>query len=106
MTRLLVLFGSQTGEAKEVAHRIGREARQRGFAPRVLSMSDYTVTDLPSEHLTVLVASTTGQGDPPDNMRAFWSFLLRKSLPPDSLAGASYAVFGLGDSGARSGAYL
>ncbi len=32
-------------------------------------------------------------------MRAFWRFLLRKSLPPGSLAGLSYAVFGLGDSG-------
>lgn len=39
------------------------------------------------------------QGDPPDNMRRFWKLLLRKSLPPDSLAGVHYAVFGLGDSG-------
>ncbi len=99
MTPLLILYGSQTGESKEVAFRVGREARQRGFLPRVLSMHDYPVTDLPSERLVVLVASTTGQGDPPDNMRPFWSFLLRKSLPPDSLAGASFAVFGLGDSG-------
>ena len=99
MTRLLILFGSQTGEAKDVAFRIGREARLRGFVPSVVSMSEYPVTDLPSERLVVFVASTTGQGDPPDNMRSFWSFLLRKSLPPDSLSGASYAVFGLGDSG-------
>jgi sulfite reductase alpha subunit-like flavoprotein len=99
MTKLLVLYGSQTGEAKEVAFRVGREAKQRGFVPRVISMSEYPVTDLPSEGLAVFVASTTGQGDPPDNMRSFWAFLLRKSLPADSLAGASYAVFGLGDSG-------
>lgn len=39
------------------------------------------------------------QGDPPDNMRSFWRFLLRKSLPPTSLSGLRYAVFGLGDSG-------
>jgi len=39
------------------------------------------------------------QGDQPDNMRTFWRFLLRKSLAPGSLAGVSYAVFGLGDSG-------
>ncbi len=32
-------------------------------------------------------------------MRRFWRFLLRKSLPPDSLAATRYAVFGLGDSG-------
>ena len=39
------------------------------------------------------------QGEMPDNMRRAWRFLLRKGLPPDSLAGVSYAVFGLGDSG-------
>ena len=33
-------------------------------------------------------------------MKQFWRFLLRKSLPADSLAGVSYALFGLGDSGA------
>lgn len=38
------------------------------------------------------------QGDNPDNMKAFWKFLLRKSLPPDSLAAVKFAVFGLGDS--------
>ena len=62
-------------------------------------MHEYTVTDLPSEPLVVCVASTTGQGDPPDSMRFFWSFLLRKSLPADSLADTLFAVFGLGDSG-------
>ncbi len=40
------------------------------------------------------------QGEVPDNMKGFWRFLLRKSLPVNSLAGASTAVFGLGDSGA------
>ena len=38
------------------------------------------------------------QGEPPDSMRQFWRFLLRKALPPDCLAHLSFAVFGLGDS--------
>ena len=54
--------------------------------------------NLPSEPLVVMCTSTTGQGDAPDNMRSFWSFLLRRSLGADSLTGASFAVFGLGDS--------
>ena len=44
------------------------------------------------------------QGELPDNMKQFWRFLLRKSLPASSLAGLTYAVFGLGDSGARKAA--
>jgi flavodoxin len=99
MTTILILFGSQTGEAKDVASRIGREAIARRFVPRVIGMDEYKVTDLPTEHLILFITSTTGQGDPPDNMRSFWSFLLRKSLPLDSLSNSSFAVFGLGDSG-------
>lgn len=95
---MVVLYGSQTGCAKEVAERIGREAKARAFKVRVKCMEDYNVTELPNEQLVIAVTSTTGQGDAPDNMRSFWSFLLRRSLPPDSLFGTVYAVFGLGDS--------
>ena len=46
----------------------------------------------------MFVCSTTGQGDEPDNMKKTWRFLLRKSLPPDSLGHSKVAVLGLGDS--------
>lgn len=39
------------------------------------------------------------QGDPPDNFKRLWRFLLRKSLPATSLQAVHVAVFGLGDSG-------
>ncbi|KAK9839678.1 hypothetical protein WJX81_005476 [Elliptochloris bilobata] len=97
--QLLVLFGSQTGNAQDVAERVAREAKRRHFAPCVMAMDAYSVAALPAEGLVIFVASTTGQGELPDNMKHFWRFLLRKSLPPDSLASTTYAVFGLGDSG-------
>ncbi|XP_032993957.1 NADPH-dependent diflavin oxidoreductase 1 [Lacerta agilis] len=50
------------------------------------------------EPLVVFVCATTGQGDPPDNMKNFWRFLFRKSLSPSSLCRLDYAVLGLGDS--------
>lgn len=62
-------------------------------------MDDYDKSNLPEERLVVFVASTTGQGDVPDNMKAFWRLLLRKDLPSDSLSRLRCAVFGLGDSG-------
>ena len=39
------------------------------------------------------------QGELPANMKQSWRFLLRKSLPQNSLASVTYAVYGLGDSG-------
>ncbi|XP_008423034.1 NADPH-dependent diflavin oxidoreductase 1 [Poecilia reticulata] len=95
---LLVLFGSQTGTAQDTAQRVGRQAQRRRLRVRVLPLDGYNVADLISESLVVFVCSTTGQGDPPDNMKNFWRFLFRKSLPAGSLSCLDCAVLGLGDS--------
>ncbi|KAM9063975.1 NADPH-dependent diflavin oxidoreductase 1 isoform X2 [Sarcophilus harrisii] len=95
---LLVLFGSQTGTAHDVAERIGREARRRRLQCRVRALDSYNVVNLINEPLVIFVCATTGQGDPPDNMKNFWKFIFRKNLPPTSLCQMDYAVLGLGDS--------
>lgn len=95
---LLVLYGSQTGSAQDTAQRIGRQAQRRRLQVRVSPLDAYNVADLISEPLVVFVCSTTGQGDPPDNMKNFWRFIFRKSLPAGSLGRLDCAVLGLGDS--------
>ncbi|XP_074871544.1 NADPH-dependent diflavin oxidoreductase 1 isoform X2 [Carettochelys insculpta] len=96
--KILVLFGSQTGTAEDTAERLGREARRRHFCCRVEALDSYPVAQLIHEALVVFVCATTGQGDPPDNMKNFWRFIFRKNLPPTSLCQMDYAVLGLGDS--------
>ncbi|XP_060597586.1 NADPH-dependent diflavin oxidoreductase 1-like [Ruditapes philippinarum] len=96
--RLLILFGSQTGTAQDVAEKISREARRRHFLPKVVALDSYNIAELIQEKLVVFVCSTTGQGDPPDNMTTFWRFIMRRNLPKDSLNQLSHAVLGLGDS--------
>jgi sulfite reductase alpha subunit-like flavoprotein len=123
---LLILFGSQTGCAADVANTLARDARRRHFDPRLLAMDDYdkvpqhsagstpvgrlsqfhtnlltlsaSQLSLPSESLVVFVVSTSGQGESPDNMKHTWRFLLRKDLGPAPLVDVRFAVFGLGDS--------
>lgn len=97
--KLTVLYGSQTGTAQDLAEYIWRESKRFHFAGSVLPLDKYNVHDLIDERLVVFVCSTTGQGEEPDNMKAFWKFLLRKSLPADSLRSLHCAVLGLGDSG-------
>eukprot|EP00884_Botryococcus_braunii_P004440 jgi/Botrbrau1/13998/Bobra.150_1s0009.1 len=99
MMSLLILYASQTGNAQDVAERVSREAKARHFVARIFPMDTFNVACLPEEPFVVFIASTTGQGDPPNNMLHFWRFLLRKSLPANSLINMHYAVFGLGDSG-------
>ncbi|RKO83046.1 flavo protein-like protein [Blyttiomyces helicus] len=95
---LLILYGSETGCAQEVAERIAREGRRLLLKPRCMAMDDYDRSRLDQEPLVVFVAATTGQGQEPGNMKKFWKSLLRKSLPPNALSTLTFAVFGLGDS--------
>jgi sulfite reductase alpha subunit-like flavoprotein len=43
LRKLVVLYGSQTGTAEEVAERIGRDARRRYIVPNVVAMDDYNI---------------------------------------------------------------
>lgn len=95
---MLILYGSETGTAQDVAEGIWRTSKRYGFTGTVQPMDDYDISKLIYEPLIVFVCSTTGQGDPPENMRNFWRFLLRKSLPKNSLSNSWVAVLGLGDS--------
>ena len=82
----------------QVADMIGREALRLRMTLRCMPMDAYDVRFLPRERFVVFVASTTGEGEVPDNMRSFWRFLLRRDLPAGSLSSLKHATFGLGDS--------
>ncbi|KAJ2444984.1 NAPDH-dependent diflavin reductase, partial [Coemansia sp. RSA 2440] len=97
--RLLILYGSQTGYAKDTAYRIARQAWRRHFSVSVQSMDQVDKWSIfTTTYPVIFVCSTTGQGEEPDNMKKFWRFILRKTIPYDALSGLKYAVFGLGDS--------
>lgn len=98
--RLLVLYGSETGTAQDVAEHVTQQAAARGLPDtQVAAMDTLPLAQLlPRCNLVVFVASTTGDGEPPENMRASWRALLRRNLSPDWLRGVHVAVFGLGDS--------
>ncbi|RZF48149.1 hypothetical protein LSTR_LSTR009838 [Laodelphax striatellus] len=96
--KILILYGSQTGTAQELAERVWRDSKRYFFNGPVMAMDEYPIKQLINEPMVVFVCSTTGQGDQPDNMKKFWRFLLRKSLPSNSLQNSKFAVLGLGDS--------
>ncbi|ETW09008.1 hypothetical protein H310_01479 [Aphanomyces invadans] len=95
---LHVLYGSATGTGQDVAEQIGRMATARHIPVIVSSMDAFDIHQLPALSHVVFVASSTGDGEAPENMTSTWKFLLRKSLAADSLQAMKMAVFGLGDS--------
>ena len=96
LTPLTILFGSQTGNAENLSKRIAKEAGKRGFAPTVQDLGKYATAQLASEATLLVVTSTYGDGEPPDNAKAFWEFLSSSAAP--KLAATKFSVLALGDS--------
>jgi sulfite reductase (NADPH) flavoprotein alpha-component len=92
---LLVLFGSQSGTAEGLAKKFAKEAATKGFAPRVMELNAAAKLDLTQEPRAVIITSTWGDGDPPDNATAFWSHISAESAP--KLDRLNYSVLALGD---------
>lgn len=93
---LTVLFASDGGNAENLAKRLARRAKGRGLKSVALAMDDYPVEDLSNEENIVLITSTAGQGELPQNGRNFWEAI--KSATDIDLASVKYSAFGLGDS--------
>ena len=94
--RLTIVYGSQTGNSKRIAERLGRAAEAAGLAARVYAAGNYPVKDLAKERALVMVVSTQGDGDPPDDARGLIEFLQSRSAP--KLEQLSFSVLALGDS--------
>lgn len=78
--KIAVLYGSQTGNAQEMAERIWRDSKRFYFRTAIKPLDDYDVLELINEQCVIFVCSTTGQGEEPDNMKSFWRFMLKKNL--------------------------
>jgi sulfite reductase (NADPH) flavoprotein alpha-component len=94
--RATVLYGSQTGHGRRLAEQLGHAAERAGLSVRVLSTLDYNPRELATESVLFVVMSTQGDGDPPDDARAFVDFLSGRRAP--KLEKLAYSVLALGDS--------
>ncbi len=91
----LFLFGSQTGSSEGLARRFAKEAKKLGFETRVVGMENYSTVDLTKEKRLVIITSTYGDGEMPDNAQAFWEYLKNGTGP--RLENLEYSVLALGD---------
>ena len=92
---LLILFGSQTGTAEKLAKQIAKESKSRGCLPRVVEAAEHSKIDWGREVNLLVVTSTYGDGDMPDNAQGFWDWLQTEAA--NSLAHLNFSVLALGD---------
>ncbi len=93
---LLIAFGSQSGNAESLAKRLAREASGRGFAARAAGLDSLQPADLVKEQNVLLITSTWGEGDMPDNAVSFWDSINQNGSSP-KLDGVQFSVLALGD---------
>jgi sulfite reductase (NADPH) flavoprotein alpha-component len=91
-----ILYGSQTGNAQRLASNAGKTLEAKGFNVTVSSMSDFKPNNLKKVQNLLIVVSTHGEGDPPDNALSFHEFLHGKRAP--KLDDLRFSVLSLGDS--------
>ncbi|GAX83375.1 hypothetical protein CEUSTIGMA_g10800.t1 [Chlamydomonas eustigma] len=98
-SRVVFAHASQTGTAAEIARTLHAEAVQQGLKAEVMSLNELGMEKLSptATPLLVLVASSTGDGDAPDNAAALY-LQIRKPQADGFLKGMRFTLLGLGDS--------
>ncbi len=95
MAQINILFGSQTGNAQNLANVIGESLSSAGFDSSVRDMGSVDPESIHDMDYVIIVTSTYGDGEPPDNASEWASYL--KFNDELELSHVNYAVLGLGD---------
>ena len=93
---ILLLWASQTGNVEEFAGFCAESLTAAGHQVHLTAMDDYAITDLPKVRNLLLISSTFGDGDAPDNGTNFWEALKVDSAP--RLPETYFSVLAFGDS--------
>ncbi|HEY0297188.1 MAG TPA: molybdopterin-dependent oxidoreductase, partial [Bordetella sp.] len=93
---ILVVWASQTGNAEGFADICATALKGEGRSVRAAAMDTLSVADLARADVLLCLASTFGDGDPPDNGAALWQALQAPDAP--ALGAQRFGVLAFGDS--------
>ena len=93
---LHIAYGTQTGTAEELAFDIEKHTKEKGVDCKVFELDDITMEKLQNINKLMIVTSTTGDGEVPDNGITFWEDL--SASTELSISNLKYGVLALGDS--------
>lgn len=93
---LKILYASESGNAAALARQIEGKAQGLGLRVAVEDLARYKTRGLAEEQTVLFVASTHGEGEPPETAASFFEFLAGRKAP--SLPNMRFAVLALGDS--------
>ncbi|RYD28229.1 MAG: hypothetical protein EOP87_19970 [Verrucomicrobiaceae bacterium] len=91
-----ILWGSQTGNSEMLGKKLVKQLTAKGHAPTLLDMAAVSPGDLTTVEHLLIITSTYGDGEPPDNAAALHSALHAADAP--ALANVNFSILALGDS--------
>lgn len=90
-----ILWGSQTGNSESLGKKLSKSLAAKGHTPNLRSMADVSPEDLITSEHVLIITSTYGDGEPPDNAAALHAALHAEDAP--MLSSVNFSVLALGD---------
>ncbi len=90
-----ILYGSQTGTSESVAHDAANVAKTHGLNPIVKSMDEVEIAEMVVMEFLLIITSTYGEGQMPDNAQMLWETAISEDAP--HFENTHYAILALGD---------
>ncbi len=92
---LLLIFGTETGNAEELADDAAHSAESFDLNPTVMDMEDITPGDISGAKRLIVICSTWGEGEQPVNAQDLYDAVSESE--DGSMDGVNFAVLALGD---------
>ncbi|MGN3439408.1 NADPH-dependent assimilatory sulfite reductase flavoprotein subunit [Proteus penneri] len=92
---ITLISASQTGNARHLAEQLRDHLVAHKLNVELYSAGEYKFKQIHKTTTLIIIASTQGEGDPPEEAIAFYKYLHSKKA--SEMKETSYAVFGLGD---------
>src|SRR2546423_7450713 len=80
-TKVCVLFGSESGNSEALAKRLAKAAQAKGYDASAKGLDKITQQDLAKEKYALIITSTFGDGEPPENAKDFHAALFQDAPP-------------------------
>ncbi len=90
-----ILYGTQTGNSESVANDAANVAKTHGLSPVVKGMDEIDLAALSQMEYLLIITSTYGEGEMPDNAQLLWDQIAADSAP--TMQQCKFSVLALGD---------
>ncbi|BFI91015.1 assimilatory sulfite reductase (NADPH) flavoprotein subunit [Enterobacterales bacterium endosymbiont of Anomoneura mori] len=93
--KITIISSSQTGNAHYLSKKLYDELLKKEIKVKLFNVKDYKFRKISEENILIIITSTQGDGEPPEEAFAFYNYLHSKKIK--HLKNIKYAIFGLGD---------